>query len=270
MVPTTRSMSVINKEIIDHFDKLIEPLVTISSLKELLKELKDGIISSLELKIQQQDEKIRSLEDKIATQSGSFELRLKEQNDKIRSLEGKIVTQGVVIDQLQIAADNNESYSRRSCLRINNIPCDNNEDDIVLNKKIENCYKEMNVVYDASQIDRVHRIGRKYRKNGVNYQQIIIKFKSWKARELFYRSRPRRNADGKKKPGASTFSVNIDLTKRRYELFKHAINSIKGNKEINYVFADINCSLGMKMSNGSFKYFNTKSEFEHLNLLLDE
>ena len=138
MVPTTRSMSVINKEIIEHFDKLIEPLVTISSLKELLKELKDGIINSLELKIQEQDEKIRSLEDKIATQSGNFELRLKEQNDKIRSLEGKIVTQGVVIDQLQIAADNNESYSRRSCLRINNIPCDNNEDDIVLNKKIEN------------------------------------------------------------------------------------------------------------------------------------
>ena len=35
---------------------------------------------------------------------------------------------------------------------------------------------------------------------------------------------------------------------------------IKDNPNVSYVYADINCSLGIKFKNGSFKYFNSLNE----------
>ena len=35
----------------------------------------------------------------------------------------------------------------------------------------------------------------------------------------------------------------IDLTKRRYEVLKKAINLANGNDDVDYVFTDVNCRL---------------------------
>ena len=56
------------------------------------------------------------------------------------------------------------------------------------------------------------------------------------------------------KTGLHLFSVSVDLTRRRYLLQNKAKKLIKDSESINYVFADINCSLGMKFQNGVFKY----------------
>ena len=56
-------------------------------------------------------------------------------------------------------------------------------------------------------------------------RSIIVKFKSWKSRADFYKTRPRNHLDRQKKPGSS-FNVSLDLTKRRYNLLIKARDSL--------------------------------------------
>ena len=93
-------------------------------------------------------------------------------------------------------------------------------------------------------------------------KSIIVKFRSWKGRQRFYKGRPRYYADSSKKPG---FTISAELTKRRYLLLTKAKRLIKGNSNIKYVYSDINCSLALRFKDDSFKYFN--SERELLSLL---
>ena len=46
--------------------------------------------------------------------------------------------------------------------------------------------------------------------------------------------------------------------------FKTIKGLIKDNPNVSYVYADINCSLGIKFKNGSFKYFNSLNELHSL------
>ena len=85
---------------------------------------------------------------------------------------------------------------------------------------------------------------------------IIMKFKSSKSGQSLYNARPRIK---KKKPGQN-FTISVDLTRRRYLLLKKARRDIKDNEAINFVFVDINCSLQVKLNDGSFKYINNNDK----------
>ena len=91
------------------------------------------------------------------------------------------------------------------------------------------------------------RIGKEYsdKTTGKKVKSIIVKFKSWKSRQQLYNSRPRLDKNRKKKPGQN-FTISVDLTKRRYELLMKARRLIKDKDAIDFVFSDINCSLGVK------------------------
>ena len=95
-------------------------------------------------------------------------------------------------------------------------------------------------------------------------KSIIVKFNSWKSRQQFYNARPKHFNNSKRKPGQHLFSVSVDLTRRRYLLLNKAKGLIKDCESKNYVFADVNCSLGMKFQNGVFTYFNSKNELHCL------
>ena len=41
------------------------------------------------------------------------------------------------------------------------------------------------------------------------------------------------------------------------DILKEAIDLARKSDHISYAFADINCSLCVKLTNGSFKFFNT-------------
>ena len=86
----------ITADVREYFENLIKPLVTNQSLEELLCKFKESIISK-------------------------FEDKLREQNLKIRELEFKIHSQENAFKKLEIISDDNEQYSRRSCLRIHGI-----------------------------------------------------------------------------------------------------------------------------------------------------
>ena len=93
--------------------------------------------------------------------------------------------------------------------------------------------------------------------SGKKMKSIIVKFRSCKARQRFYKGRPRYYADSSKKPG---FTVSVDLTKLRYLLLTKAKGLIKGNSNIKMSYSGINCSLGLRFKDDSFKYFNSERE----------
>ena len=48
------------------------------------------------------------------------------------------------------------------------------------------------------------------------------------------------------------------------EIFKETIDLAWENDHISYALADIECSLCVKLSNGSFKFFNTIDDLNYL------
>ena len=91
-------------------------------------------------------------------------------------------------------------------------------------------------------------------------KSIIVKFNFWKSCQQFYNAKPKHFTNSKRKPGQHLFSVSLDLTRRRHLQLNKAKGLSKDCESINYVFADVNCSLGMKFQNGVFKYFNSENE----------
>ena len=135
----TANMSV-SQEICEYFSELLEPLAANEILEEMFKKLKEEIISK-------------------------FEEKFHQQNRKIDELEGKIVIQTNTIDQLIIKCDDNEQYSRRSCLRIHGIECSDDERNDNVLQRVKECYEEMNLPFQDENIDRVHRIARNLANN---------------------------------------------------------------------------------------------------------
>ena len=132
----TTNMSV-SQEIHEYFSELFKLLATNEILEDIFKKLKDEIISK-------------------------FEEKFDEQNRKIDELEGKIAIQANTVDQLIIKCDDNEQYSRHSCLRIRGIECSDNERNDNVLQWVKECYKEMNLPFQDENIDCVHFIGRTY------------------------------------------------------------------------------------------------------------
>ena len=245
MAVTRARGMIINDEIKDYITNLIEPLVTNDSIANLFDKFKEELILNLEKRINDQNRKIEKLESNLAIRENTINVLLNR------------------LDSIEVVADNNEQYSRRSCLRIHGIEYEDGNIDNSMDV-LEKCYEEVKVPFNKSDIDRVHRIGKTTQINGKSTKSIIVKFKSWESRKKFYQARPKIDPKSLEKPGSSPFIVSLDLTKRRYDLLKYAKGIINDNDKVAYGFADINCSLGIKTSKGKFCYFNTKCQLDDL------
>ena len=239
MVITTHSKSKftisIAAEVRDYFESLMKPLVTNESLEKLSGAFQEKIVKR-------------------------FEEKLDEQNAKIIELQSKIA-----FLRLEIKCCNNEQYSRHSCIRIDGVQYNENDDISVINK-VQQCCDEISVKLDMNEIDRVHYIGKTVfdTASKQKVRSIIVKFKSWESLTAFYKARPRIFLNGKKKPGAKSLSVSLDLTKRRYALLSKAKGLVKDNASVAYTFCDINCSLALKFNDSTYKYFNNENELRKL------
>ena len=161
----------ITSEMRDYFENLMKPLVTNDKLEQLLKSFQDGLM--------------KKIEDKF-----------NEQNTRIEELESKLATKQNIIDTLVIKCDDNEQYSRRSCLRVHGLNFSSDEDEGVM-KKVEKCCSDIGIEFNQNEIDRVHYIDKPYMDKTKNkkVRSLIIKLKSWKSRTTFYKSCPRNHLD---------------------------------------------------------------------------
>ena len=88
----------IKDELKDYFEKLVKPLVTNANMEEILGKFKREVISKFEETITEQEKRITRLKSTLALRENTIDVLL--------------------LSKLEVKADDNEQYSRRSCLRI--------------------------------------------------------------------------------------------------------------------------------------------------------
>ena len=129
----------ITAEVREYFGNLIKPLVTDKSLEELLYKFKEEIISRSEDKLREQNLKIQELESKIHSQENAFK-------------------------KLEIISDDNEQYSRLSCLRIHGIKSKEGHSDDVI-EEIEKCYNVMGIPFNEIETGSAHGMASSWIRN---------------------------------------------------------------------------------------------------------
>ena len=82
----------------------------------------------------------------------------------------------------------------------------------------------------------------------------MVCFVSFKHRILFYR----------KCASLKNVRVKIDLTKRRCEVLKKAINLVNGNYDVDYVFTNVNCRLKGDFKDRRSSFFNDINDLKKL------
>ena len=111
-------------------------------------------------------------------------------------------------------------------------------------------YNKLELDISGACIDRAHRIGKK--KPG-RVRLIIVCFMTWRHYTMVYR----------KRKDCVNCRITLDLMKTRMDILKEAIDLARESHH-SYAFADINCSLCVKLSNGSFKFSNTIDNLSNL------
>lgn len=127
--------------------------------------------------------------------------KLKEQEAEISSLKTKV-------ENLEMELDDLEQYGRRNALRISGAwPESDNEktDDIILKMAKD----DLKVDLQPSDIDRSHRVGKKV--DG-KQRPILVKFTSYRSRNMIYRARTSLKGSGK------SLYINEDLTQKKNSL----------------------------------------------------
>ena len=157
-----------------------------------------------------------------------------------------------VKDALDKKDDELEQHGRRVCLRIEVVEHKVNEKSEEFLEVI-NIIKESEAKIPESVLDRSHHIGPAYNNNDTEkkMESIIVKFTTFRHRTFFY-------ANCKNiKSGAR---IRLDLTKDRYNLLVSARKRVNNCPEVNYVYADINCRLKVKLADESHKFFESMEE----------
>ena len=96
-----------------------------------------------------------------------------------------------------------------------------------------------------------HRIGKK---TLGSVRRIVVGFTTWRHHTMVY-SKRKDYVNGR---------VTRDVTKTRMDILKEAIDLARESDHISYAFADINCNLRVKLTNGLFKFFNTIDDLNNL------
>ena len=205
-------------------------------IKEKLNEFKDEMLTEIKLLIKcEVDEALKKKKEEFDSAFTQLEKRItKLENDN----------------------EDLEQYGRRVCLRIEDVPVANEETAEEVFKKTENMLKNVCPNLSGDCIDRVHRIGPDYTcyKSQEKCRSIMVRFVSFKHRTLFYR----------KRASLKNVRVKIDLTKRRYEVLKKAINLVNGNNDVDYVFTDVNCRLKVVFKDKRSSFFNDIDDLKKL------
>ena len=236
----------IKELIVDALKPLREDLSSLPD-KNYIDNVVDRLMTQINERFQAQDDKIKQLEDRLEKlESQNFEERME-----------KLESELAVIDKLAERVDDAEQYSRRTCLRIYNmgLPARGEQEDCM--KKVEKILEKMDCGVNIDAVDRAHRIGqREMDDNGKMQQQMIVKFKTFRDRTVVYRNRK----DIKK---VGDIKIRLDLTRKRLGVLREAKEFVKSHTDADFVFADINCSLVLKLKNGKFIFFNSLSNLEH-------
>ena len=198
--------------------------------------------------------------DSQATASKLDELvaEIRSKDRRIEALESEVAVLKNAVNLLSQKCDSNEQYSRRSSLRINNIPLPNeggreSAEDVM--NKVREVITETGADIPNKFIERAHRVGKtSIADDGTRKQQVIVKFTTWYHRTQLYKNR--KNLERAR--------VHLDLTQSKFKLLKSCQAKVRESNIVNFVFADVNCALCARMADGAFKYFSSAEQLDKM------
>ena len=153
------------------------------------------------------------------------------------------------IKHLMSCHDNQEQYSRRLCLRIDGMELPQQETGEECAEKVRRIFDELEVLVPDAVLDRAHRIGPVKQINGKTFQQVIVRFTTWRHRTYVYRARKK----------ASSVKIRLDHTKVRLNVLQMAREVLKSYPEEIFVFADVNCTTRINID-GEISPFTSKED----------
>ncbi|KAK3098902.1 hypothetical protein FSP39_024149 [Pinctada imbricata] len=159
--------------------------------------------------------------------SESVENEVSDLNQKIASKDREIAELNTRIQKLEARAEEQEQYSRRTCLRFSNIPYIDGQGntpkspwDFDTDKIVFDMCSAVGVKVGENEIGRSHIVGEP--KNGKC--QIIARFQSYRVRQHVYENRFKLAKDSQKR------FINEDLTKFRFKTVRHLAKLKSENK----------------------------------------
>ena len=199
----------------------------------------------------------------IALQLTSRDTRIERLEQQLRTLEKKAIALEIASKELsfynhlmQRRIDDLDQYSRRLNVIVRGLTIRPNESPITIRAAILREIKKQSLDIQDIEVSRAHRHGEQYYDiNDIKQQACIVRFISWRARDVFFQARK-----------ASQYFVSADITPRRSKVFAHARSRSKEAevaKVFDFVLVDKNCKMTAKCGN-KFLGFSSIMEFETL------
>ena len=136
----------------------------------------------------------------------------------------------------------------------------NQTEQLIIEKVHDIIAKDLNLPNVVNQIDKLHRIGKTRERNGKKTQDIIIRFKSHRARYEVY----------EKRKSSNNIKIKPNLTKKRQILRYDATQLVENNEKVEFVYADIHGDIKVRLVNlHKGKYVHNFNSIEELEDLLD-
>ena len=167
--------------------------------------------------------------------------------EHISELEGRLAVQSTVIDKLKVdwekqqktidkledEIDDQQQYSRRTCLLIHGVK--EKASEVIEDVAMDVLDSKLGSGVLKTEVTRTHRIGRKNSTDGNKPRPIIVRFLSYRQRKSVY--------DVKKKLKGQKLLVTESLTKKRYILLKRCFEEF-GIKNCWSLDGRIYCKIG--------------------------
>ncbi len=156
---------------------------------------------------------------------------------------------------LERKCDDQEQISRKVNLRIVGIEIKEDETPETLLNVIKNECIHHDLKLRDWDFDHCHRNGKIDRSTDVPRQTVLIKMRSWRARDIIFQNRKK-----------FAFKIYHDLTSRRKNLLNDANDFIKSDADdlLDFALADKNCKLKVKDTNGRYHHFNSIEELHRV------
>ena len=156
--------------------------------------------------------------------------------NEITVLKTDLAVSSTVNSRLVDQIDKLETYSRRNCVVLSNVPARAAESQREIEGKVKQTLIDSGISQDiVRDIDKLHPIGKIHE----DKRKIIVRFNSHSKRYTLFRNKE------KLSPG---LKLSPSLTKRRQNILFEAMHMVSSVHTVNFVFVDIHGNLKVRLT----------------------